>query len=195
MDTVCALATISEYRDADVAWHVRRISGYSVATARALGVDAASIRVLQLASTLHDVGKVGIPPSILFKPGKLTDDEFLVTRDHCAIGHQVLRGTGSPVLEQAAEIALTHHERWDGTGYPGGLVGHAVPLHARIVAVADVFDALTTRRIYKPAIGLEQSLRIIQKESGKHFDPELVDAFQRVFTEILEVKRRFTLEE
>lgn len=195
LDAVCALACVPEYRDPDIRWHVRRISGYCTVIARGLGLDAAQLRLVQLASTLHDIGKVGIPPSILFKPGKLTDDEFLVTKDHCRIGHQVLSGWQSHLLQVAADIAATHHERWDGGGYPEGLSGPQIPLAGRIVAVADVFDALTTRRIYKPAIGLEQSLRIIAQESTKHFDPELVDIFQKIFPDVLEVKKRFTPEE
>jgi HD-GYP domain-containing protein (c-di-GMP phosphodiesterase class II) len=194
LDAVCALACVPEYRDPDIRWHVRRISGYCTVIARGLGLDASQLRLVQLASTLHDIGKVGIPPSILFKPGKLTDDEFLVTKDHCRIGHQVLSGWQSHLLQVAADIAATHHERWDGGGYPEGLSGPQIPLAGRIVAVADVFDALTTRRIYKPAIGLEQSLRIIAQESTKHFDPELVDIFQKIFPDVLEVKKRFTPE-
>jgi HD-GYP domain-containing protein (c-di-GMP phosphodiesterase class II) len=193
-ESVCTLAAMVEFRDPDIRWHVRRISGYSEVLARSAGLDAAQVRLVRLASPLHDVGKVGIPPSILFKPGKLTDEEFLVTKEHTSIGHQVLRGTGLPLLDMAADIALSHHERFDGGGYPGQLHGTSIPLPGRIVAIADVFDALTTRRIYKPAIGLEQSLKILAQESTKHFDPELVDAFQRVFPQVLEVKQRFSPE-
>jgi putative two-component system response regulator len=164
--------------------------------ARAVGVEPPQVRAIELASTLHDVGKIGTPPAILFKPGKLTDDEFRITKEHCALGHQLLATVPtSPILQLGAEIAVAHHERWDGAGYPHGISGANIPLPARIVAIADVFDALTTRRIYKPAINVEQSLQILGKESGKHFDPELVDAFQRVFSEILDVKRRFTPED
>lgn len=193
-ESMCALAAMVEFRDPDIRWHVKRISGYSEVLARSAGLDAGQVRLVRLASPLHDVGKVGIPPSILFKPGKLTDEEFLVTKEHTTIGHQVLRGTGLPLLDMAADIALSHHERFDGGGYPGQLHGSTIPLAGRIVAIADVFDALTTRRIYKPAIGLEQSLKILAQESTKHFDPELVDAFQRVFPQVLEVKQRFTPE-
>jgi HD-GYP domain-containing protein (c-di-GMP phosphodiesterase class II) len=196
VEVLFTLACIPEYRDADSRWHVRRISGYSRVVARAMGLDAAEARAVELASALHDVGKVGIPPEILFKPGKLSDEEFRITREHCALGHELLVGLGdAPALKLAAEVALAHHERWDGGGYPNGLAGAAIPLAARIVAVADVFDALTTRRSYKPALGVEQSMRILGQESGKHFDPDLVDAFGRVFSEILDVKRRFTPDE
>lgn len=194
-DALFVLACLPEYRDADIRWHVRRISGYSRVLARAAGLDPAAVRLIELASALHDVGKVGTPPEILFKPGKLTDEEFAITREHSAMGHQLLSGGVTPLMLKAAEVALSHHERWDGAGYPHGLAGVAIPLAARIVAVADVFDALTTRRIYKPAIGVEQSLRILGQESGKHFDPSLVDAFQRVFSDVLDVKRRFTPDE
>lgn len=189
------LACVPEYRDPDIRWHVRRISGYSRVLARAAGLPPDEVRTIELAAALHDVGKVGVPPEILFKPGKLTDEEFAITREHCALGHQLLSGAASPLVQRAAEVALSHHERWDGTGYPHGLAGTAIPRSARIVAIADVFDALTTRRSYKPAIGVEQSLRILGQESGKHFDPDLVDAFQRVFSEVLDVKRRFTPDE
>lgn len=194
-DAWFTLACMPEYRDPDIRWHVRRISGYSRVLARATGLAADEVRTIELASVLHDVGKVGIPPEILFKPGKLTDEEFAITREHCALGHQLLSTGAGSLLQTAADVALSHHERWDGTGYPHGRAGAAIPMAARIVAIADVFDALTTRRSYKPAIGLEQSLRILGQESGKHFDPDLVDAFQRVFSEVLDVKRRFTPDE
>ncbi len=195
VDAWFTLACMPEYRDSDIRWHVRRISGYSRVLARAAGLEADEVRQVELAAALHDVGKVGTPPEILFKPGKLTDEEFAITREHCSLGHQLLSTGGTPLLQRAAEVALSHHERWDGTGYPQGLAGAAIPRAARIVAIADVFDALTTRRSYKPAIGVEQSLRILGMESGKHFDPDLVDAFQRVFSEVLDVKRRFTPDE
>lgn len=196
VDVLFTLACIPEYRDPDSRWHVRRIAGYSRVVARTVGLDATEARAIELASALHDVGKVGIPPEILFKPGKLSDEEFRITREHCALGHELLAGAGeAPALKLASEVALSHHERWDGGGYPRGLAGAAIPLAARIVAVADVFDALTTRRSYKPALGVEQSMRILGQESGKHFDPDLVDAFQRVFSEILDVKRRFSPDE
>ncbi|MCO5168249.1 MAG: HD domain-containing protein [Planctomycetes bacterium] len=194
-ELVFALAATPEHRDPDIGWHVRRIAGYSRVLARSMGLDDGAVRVIELASALHDVGKVGIPPEILLKPGKLTDEEFAITREHCALGAQLLAVEGVPLLERAAEIAHSHHERWDGRGYPRALTGAAIPLAGRIVAIADVFDALTTRRSYKPAMGIEQSLRILAQESGKHFDPELVDAFQRVFSDILDVKRRFTPDE
>ncbi|MBX3472119.1 MAG: HD domain-containing protein [Planctomycetes bacterium] len=191
-EIVFTLAAMPEHRDPDIRWHVRRISGYSRVLARSMGLDDEGVRLVELASALHDVGKVGIPPEILLKPGKLTDEEFGITREHCTLGHQLLSDAGAPLLERGAEVALSHHERWDGEGYPRGLAGAAIPLSGRIVAIADVFDALTTRRTYKPAMGIEQSLRILGLESGKHFDPDLVDAFQRVFSDILDVKRQFT---
>ncbi len=195
LDELCALAAIPEHHDPDAPWHVRRIAGYAAAIARGHGLSPDEVRRIELASTLHDVGKVAIPTDILLKPGKLTDEEFAVTREHCRVGRRVLAARPGPVLALGAAIAHAHHERWDGTGYPEGLAGEAVPLAARIVAVADVFDALTTRRSYKPAIGLEQSLRIIRQEAGRHFDPALVDVLQAVFSEVLDVKRRWTPED
>ena len=185
------LAANVESGDQEIHGHVRRISGYSAALARAAGCTPTEVRWIRLASPLHDLGKVGIPDEILYKPGKLSEQEFAITQRHCQLGHEVLSSAGASALFQvAADIARSHHERWDGQGYPDRRAGEAIPLAARIVAIADVFDALTTRRIYKPALGIEQSLKIVRQESDKHFDPRLVDAFQGVFAEILDVKSR-----
>ncbi|MCA8926033.1 MAG: HD domain-containing protein [Planctomycetes bacterium] len=192
LSAVFALAEAVEEQDEAIAGHVRRISGYSAVIARAHGCEPEFVRAVQLASPLHDVGKVAIPSEILFKPGKLSDAEFDETKRHSAEGAAILARGGGAFWALAAEVAGSHHERWDGSGYPRGLSGEAIPLAARIVAVADVFDALTTKRIYKPALGIEQSLNIISEGSGRHFDPELVDAFQRSFSEILDVKTRET---
>ena len=187
------LAAGVEAKDEEIAGHVRRISGYSAALARAAGCPPQDVRWIRLASPLHDLGKVGTSEAILYKAGKLTDEEFLLTQRHCQLGWELL-GQGelgsSPLFRAAAEIAFTHHERFDGKGYPRGLGGGDIPLAGRIVAIADVFDALTTRRTYKPALGVEQSLRIVRQESARHFDPELVDTFQGIFAEILDVKNR-----
>lgn len=190
LGAVFALAEGVEAQDEAIAGHVRRTSGYSEVIARTHGCDPEFIRLLRLASPLHDLGKVMIPNAVLYKPGKLTDEEFAATKRHTEEGAVVLSRGEGPLWTLASEIAVAHHERWDGSGYPHGLAGEAIPLGARIVAVADVFDALTTKRIYKPALGIEQSLNIISEGSGRHFDPELVDAFQRAFSEILDVKTR-----
>lgn len=185
------LAAGVESGDPEIHGHVRRISGYSAALARAAGCTPTEVRWIRLASPLHDIGKVGIPDEILYKPGKLSEQEFAITQRHCEMGHTALLAAGeSALFRVAAEIARSHHERWDGQGYPDRSSGEGIPLAARVVAIADVFDALTTRRIYKPALGIEQSLRIVRQESEKHFDPALVEAFQGVFAEILDVKSR-----
>ena len=195
LESVYQLARGVEAGDPEIDFHVRRISGYSAALARAAALEPSMVRWIRLASPLHDIGKVGISPEILYKPGKLTDDEFAITKTHTVLGRDLLTQVGeSPLFEVASLIAASHHERFDGRGYPEGLTGRKIPLAARIVAVADVFDALTTRRSYKPAMGIEQSLKIIRAERGKHFDPDLVDAFQAIFSEILDVKSRFSAE-
>lgn len=191
LSAVFDLAAGVEARDEEIQGHVRRVSGYSAALARAAGLPSTDVRWIRLASPLHDLGKVGIPDAILYKPGKLSEEEFGITQRHTQLGGDILAQAGSSALFQvAAEIARSHHERWDGTGYPGRLAGEQIPLAGRIVAIADVFDALTTRRIYKPALGVEQSLKIVRQESARHFDPGLVEAFQGVFAEILDVKNR-----
>lgn len=190
--SLCQLAAISERDDPDVPWHVRRVSGYATVLARAVDLPGQDIERIRLATPLHDLGKVGIPGEILNKPGKLSDAEFEATKAHCELGARLLTSGGTPVLRLAGQIARTHHERWDGTGYPSRLVGAEIPLAGRLTALADVFDALTTRRPYKPALGIEQSLRILRQESGRHFDPELVEAFQSVLPQLLAVKDALT---
>jgi putative two-component system response regulator len=193
LESVFQLARVVEARDSEIDMHVRRISGYSAALAAAAGCKPDVVRWIRLASPLHDVGKVGISDTVLYKPGKLSDEEFAITREHSLLGRDLLADAGdSPLFAMAAQIAASHHERFDGKGYPAGLERHKIPLVGRIVAVADVFDALTTRRSYKPAMGIEQSLKIIRAERAKHFDPDLVDAFQAIFSEILDVKSRFS---
>ncbi|MEZ6188088.1 MAG: HD domain-containing phosphohydrolase [Planctomycetota bacterium] len=192
LGAVFALAEAVEELDEAIAGHVRRISGYSGVIARSFDCEAEFVRSVELASPLHDVGKVAIPDAILYKPDKLSDDEFAETKRHCAAGAEILAHGSGEFWTFAADIAHAHHERWDGSGYPRRLAEEAIPLSARIVAIADVFDALTTKRIYKPALGIEQSLNIIAEGAGRHFDPDLVDAFQRAFSEILDVKTRVT---
>ena len=192
-ETVCGLAALAEWRDPEIPSHVRRIGGYCGVLAEAVGCEREEAQRIRLASPLHDVGKVGIPEEVLYKPGKLTEDEFRMSQEHCRLGQSLLAGVGagSELLGLGGEIALTHHERWDGTGYPRKLSGESIPLAGRIVAIADVFDALTTRRSYKPAMGLEESVKILTQESGGHFDPAVVDAFQARFSDLLDVKREY----
>lgn len=187
-ETICTLAAAAEHADSEAPSHVRRVGRYVEVLARALDFPEERIARLRLAAPLHDVGKIGIPPEVLFKPGKLSEAEFKLTQTHCERGKDLLEAE-LPLLHEASRIAWSHHERWDGGGYPQGLAGTAIPLSARLVAVCDVFDALTTKRSYKPALPVERSLAIVEQEAGKHFDPEVVAAFRDAFDEVLAVKQ------
>ena len=147
-----------------------------------------------MASPMHDIGKIGIPDHILLKEGKLTQDEFEVMKIHTEIGHQILKNSRSSLLKTAETIALSHHERYDGSGYPRGLRKEDIPLEGRIVAVADVFDALTTSRPYKPAYTINESLKLMEKEVESHFDPKVFEAFQKGIDEIKRIKEKFPQE-
>jgi HD domain-containing protein len=179
-EIVRRLARVVEFRDNDTGGHVERMSLYSMLIARQLGWSAERCRELRLAAALHDVGKVAIPDAILLKPGRLTPGERAIMQRHCRAGFDMLSGADSTLLDLAAVIALTHHERYDGAGYPSGLCGDEIPLVGRIVAVADVFDALTSARVYKDAIDAPEALDIIREGRGSQFDPEIVDAFLRL---------------
>jgi putative two-component system response regulator len=176
-ETLRRLALAAEYRDDDTGVHTRRVGSLAGQLGRSLGLGQKQALLLEQAAPLHDVGKIGIPDSILLKPGKLTPEEFEVIKSHTIIGAQILSGSSSPWLQLAEHIALTHHEKWDGTGYPRGLSGIDIPIEGRIVAVVDVFDALTHDRPYKKAWPLEEALAEIQRQSGRQFDPEVVEAF------------------
>jgi putative two-component system response regulator len=184
------LVTAAEHRDAETGAHIRRIGLYSEIIARASGWDPEQAEEIRLAAPMHDVGKIGIPDHILLKPGSLTSTEFSVIEQHTTMGAAILAGSRVPLLRLAREIALTHHERWDGSGYPRGLEGDQIPEPGRIVAVADVYDALVHTRIYRPALSEAQALRIMQRARGRHFDPEIFDVFLRVLPEVREVRIR-----
>jgi cyclic di-GMP phosphodiesterase len=171
------LALAAEYRDDDTQEHAWRIARTCVMIAIRLGLPDAEVELLARAAPLHDVGKIGIPDSILLKPGRLTEDEFDVIKTHTTIGAEILGGSGSPLLRLAEQIALSHHERWDGSGYPAGLQSDAIPLVGRIVAVADVFDALTHERPYKDAWPVQAAVNEILVQVGRQFDPDVVGAF------------------
>lgn len=183
MEIVSRLARAAEYRDDETGEHTWRVGCNSAAIARALGWPAGDVQLLYSAARLHDVGKIGLRDSILLKPDELSSDEFELVRAHTAIGANILSGGSSRLLRMAEEIALSHHERWDGNGYPRGLAGNDIPLTARIVAVADVFDALIHERPYKRAWSVEEALAEIRIQSGRQFDPEVVDAFFRAVRE------------
>lgn len=175
-ETLMRLARAGEYKDSDTAMHLQRMSLYSRAIAEKIGLDEEEAEIIELASPLHDIGKIGIPDSILLKKDSLDDQELKVMRKHPIIGYEILQDSPSKYLQKGSEIALAHHEKFDGTGYPYALKGKDIPISARIVAIADVFDALTSIRPYKEAWTIDQALDYISNESGKHFDPELVNA-------------------
>lgn len=180
IDTAICLATAAEYRDDDTGQHTQRVGDTAATLAALLGCGEKQVELMRRAAPLHDVGKIGIPDAILLKPGKLTEEEFAFMKTHTTIGAAILSQHHTDLLQLAAEIALTHHERWDGSGYPGRLSGSDIPLVGRIVAVADVFDALTNERPYKAAWPVEQALAEIKAQSGKQFDPQVVETFLRM---------------
>jgi HAMP domain-containing protein len=177
LEVLSRLARVTEYRDDDTRMHTERVGRTAALVGEAMGLDAGEIRLLRLAAPLHDIGKVGLPDSILLKPGRLTADERAAMQRHTTIGADMLADSQSDVLRMAEQIALTHHERWDGAGYPHALRGTVIPLAARIVAVADVFDALTHERPYKEAWPLSRAVELITHEAGAQFDPDVVAAF------------------
>ncbi len=179
-ETLRRLALAAEYRDDETHEHTTRVGAAAALLARELGEADDFVRRIREAAPLHDVGKLGVSDTILLKPGRLTQDELVLMRTHTEIGVRILSGSDSPVLKLAEEIALTHHERWDGTGYPAGLAGERIPLSGRIVALADVFDALTHARPYKEAWTVDDAMREIRGSSGTHFDPQVVKAFERL---------------
>lgn len=185
------LGRAAEYKDNETGMHVLRMSHYSRLLARAYGFTEDAAEDLLNASPMHDIGKIGIPDHILLKPGRLNDEEIAVMRKHPEIGLEILGDADSELLQLAGMIAHCHHEKWDGSGYPRGLAGDDIPIEARIVAVADVFDALTSERPYKSAWSVEKTLELIRSESGKHFDPRLVSLLEANLPAILEIKERW----
>jgi len=185
LDTVYRLSVVVEYRDNATGNHIHRISRTSAVIARTLGLDAAQVELIECASPMHDIGKVCIPDAILLKAGPLTAEERQIVESHPVIGAEILGRPQNPLIAMAREIALTHHERWDGTGYPNHLAGTAIPLSGRIVGLADVFDALISKRCYKEAFSLDHTLEIVRADRGKQFDPDVVDAFFRSLDQTL----------
>jgi putative two-component system response regulator len=188
-ETIRRLSRAVEYRDEETGGHTERMSRYCAILARRAGLDAESIRV---ASPMHDVGKVAVPDEILLKPGRLTPEERIQMELHTVIGHEILSGSGSALLELAATIAWTHHEKFDGSGYPRRLSGSAIPLEGRTAAIADVFDALTSDRSYRPAFNVEAALEMMREERGRHFDPSLLDLFFDAIDDIVAIRTRFS---
>lgn len=209
LEVIHCLGRAAEFRDNDTGHHVVRVGRYAGLIAKELGLEKETVELIEHAAPLHDAGKIGIPDSILLKPGRLDPDEFEIIRKHCEYGQRIVGnlpqsewkefsahtevgekimdvGT-SPILQMAASIAATHHEKWDGTGYPCGLAGEDIPLEGRITAVADVFDALSSARPYKEAFPLEQCMRILEEGRGQHFDPTVLDAFFACRDDVIQV--------
>ncbi|HTU26861.1 MAG TPA: HD domain-containing phosphohydrolase [Pirellulales bacterium] len=209
-EVIHCLARAGEFRDDDTGQHVLRVGRYACLIARQLGWQGERLEILEQAAQLHDIGKIGVPDAILLKPGKLTPEEFEIMQKHSGYGRRITQNLGdhevntlachtemgarlleasdSPVLTMAATIALSHHEKWDGSGYPLGLAGDDIPIEGRITAVADVFDALSSRRPYKPPFHLNQCMEILEEGRGKHFDPTVLDAFFHCRAEIVRVQ-------
>ncbi len=192
LDTINRLCQAAEYRDDETGYHVLRISKYCEILARGLNMSDEETWLLTKASPLHDIGKIGIPDSVLLKPGRLTVEEFEVMKRHATIGGAILRNATSKVSRVAEQVALTHHEKWNGSGYPNQLKGEEIPLMGRVTAVADVFDALTMKRCYKPAFSIEKSAEIINEGNGNHFDPKVIEIFNSNFEEMVRVKHEYT---
>jgi two-component system response regulator RpfG len=187
-ETLYRLARAGEFRDAETGNHIIRMARYSRLIATAIGSHSDEAQAIELAAPLHDIGKIGIPDQILLKPGRLTPEEAAEMRKHPRIGYEIIKDSPSTYLRMGALIALGHHEKFDGSGYPHGLVGDHIPLPARIVAVADVFDALTSARPYKEAWDPEAAFDYIERQRGTHFDPRLVDAFVEARAEVLRIR-------
>ena len=191
-ETIQRLAIAAEYRDSSTAQHIQRMSQYCELLARRYGLSPDRCDLIRTASPMHDIGKIGTPDHVLLKPGKFTPEEFKVITQHTEIGYRILAGSDSELLKVAALIAWTHHERFDGTGYPRGLKGDTIPLEGRITAIADNFDALTTQRVYKPAYDFDHAKDLMLKERGKHFDPDLLDIFFDSMDEITRIYDQFS---
>ena len=188
LETIHRLVIAAEYRDEDTGDHIMRIGRYSALITEKLGVPDIKAKDMLYAAPMHDIGKIGIPDHILLKPGKLTDGEFDIAKTHTTIGAKILSNSSAKIIMLAEQIALSHHERWDGQGYPNGLSGKDIPLAGRIVAVADVFDALRSKRPYKEIFPVEVALDIMKKERGKHFDPDVLDIFLTNMDNVLKIR-------
>lgn len=191
LETLVRLARAAEFRDPETGAHIQRMAHCSQLIARRIGLSVQQQEILMRAAPLHDVGKLGTPDRILLKPGKLTPDEWEVMKQHAVIGYEILRESASPVIQAGAEIAWSHHEKFDGSGYPRGLAGEAIPLFGRIVAIADVFDALTSTRPYKRPWSVDEAIAFMREQAGRHFDPALLDAFIDVLPEVIGVMQEF----
>jgi len=189
-EIISKMGEVGEIRSKETANHVRRVAEYSYVLARGLGLSEDEAELLRTASPMHDIGKVAIPDAVLNKPGKLTPEEYEIIKSHTVIGHRLLEGSRRHLLRAASIVAEQHHEKWDGTGYPAGRKGEDIHVFGRITAVADVFDALSAERVYKPAWPLDRIESLFREERGKHFDPAVVDVFFAVLPKLLEIRER-----
>lgn len=183
------LSLAAEYKDGETGNHINRMSGYSVILATKYGCDKETVENIKYASPMHDIGKVGVPDYILQKPDVLSREEFKIIQQHTIIGENILKGLKSPLADLAGKIAVSHHEKWDGTGYPYNAKGENIPLEGRIVAIADVFDALTSSRPYKQPYSTQKAFELIVNDRGIGFDPELVDVFEECFEDFKSLKK------
>jgi putative two-component system response regulator len=190
-DTVMHLAQLAQYRDAETGAHILRMAHYSARIAKQLGFSLEDQELLLDAAAMHDIGKVGIPDALLCKPGKFEPHEFEAMKAHTRLGFDLIKDSQSEILQAGAAVALGHHEKFDGSGYPSGLKGEDIPIFCRIVAVADVFDSLTSKRPYKPAWPLEEAAQYLRDGAGTHFDPRCVEAFLQAWSDILRIRERF----
>lgn len=188
LETLSRLSVAAEFKDEDTAHHIQRMSSYSALIAEKVGLDDGQVDLILNASPMHDIGKIGIPDSILLKPSSLNPAEWKIMQRHCEIGAKILDSTSSHYLSSGRDIALSHHEKWDGSGYPRGLAGEDIPLFGRICAIADVFDALTSVRPYKEAFSNEKAIEIMLDGRGTHFQPELLDVFLELEDEVREIQ-------
>ena len=192
LQVVQRLGRAAEYKDNETGMHVMRMSHYAKELALAYGLSEAQAEILLHAAPMHDLGKIGIADSIMLKPGKLTDEEFATMKQHPEIGAEIIGDCGDSVLLNVAKsVSLTHHEKWDGSGYPNGLMGEEIPIEGRICAIADVFDALTSKRPYKDAWSIQRAVDFLNEQKGKHFDPALVELMVSILPKILEIKANF----
>jgi len=191
METIFRLSMAIEYRDRETGAHIHRVSEYAGLIAEGIGLTEEEVELIKVAMPLHDIGKIAIPDNVLLKPGKLTDEERKIVERHPIIGAKMLEGSNSIILKAAEIIALYHHEKYDGSGYPFGLKENSIPLYGRIAALADIFDALSSKRVYKAALGFEESFEVVKKEKGRIFDPVMVDGFLKNKERVVEIYKKY----
>ncbi|MFZ2098350.1 MAG: HD domain-containing phosphohydrolase [Anaerolineales bacterium] len=189
LDAIWRMAYMAEYREGGNLAHLERIKGYTQVLGRGLGLTQNEVQIISIASQLHDIGKIGLPEGLLLQQGQYTIADLEKIKQHTTVGAEILNNSPSPLLQTGESIALNHHERWDGSGYPAGLKGEDIPLGARLCAIADVFDALTTPRPYKRAISVEDASRLITGASESLFDPQIIQIFKEEFSSLLKIKK------